>query len=429
MEILILVVFLTLSISALCSLFEATLYSTRMSTLEVARNEDRHRRAAKRFIRMKHDISTPTSAILILNTVANTAGAALAGMFAAQALGVSAVPAFSLVLTVAILFLSEILPKTLGATRWKLIWPYIVLPLDGIQKILKPAIWTTRKFSHLLTGGPEIPTVTEDEVRATILLGARSGELSAWELRLLNAVFHFDELLCRHVMVPRQEVVFLEPGWSLARCVETARKAKHTRYPVCRASLDQAIGLVHIKDLIGIGLDQPFELETILRPIRYVPETAPISQVLHEMQKTHQHMALVLDEYGTAAGIITLEIVLEQIVGSLQDEFDSERPEMVREADDRYVVLGHLPLSRINRELKLELAETKIDTLSGLLMSRLGRLLRSGDRIALPGAEAEVLEVQPGRGTRIRLHLEKGILTDEGGGDRAGKQGSGTGEG
>lgn len=424
MGILILVVLLTLTVSALCSLFEATLYSTRLSALEVARAGNRHRRAARRFIGMKHDISTPTSAILILNTVSNTAGAALAGMFAAQILGISAVPAFSIALTAAILFLSEILPKTLGATRWKTIWPYIVWPLDAMQKTLKPAIWATRKFSHLITGGPEFPSVTEDEVRATILLGARSGELSAWEHRLLNAVFHFDELLCRQVMIPRQEVVFFEPDWSVARCVETARKAKHTRYPVCRGSLDNAVGLIHIKDLTGMALDQPFDLETILRPIRYFPETAPISRVLNVMQKTHQHMAMVIDEYGTAVGIITLEIVLEQIVGSLQDEFDTERPEIVREAPDRFVVLGHLPLSRINRELELNLPESKIDSLTGLLMSRIGRLLRSGDRIALPGAEAEVLEVRPGRGTRIRLRLEREVQNGFGPPEGRGPDGS-----
>lgn len=412
MNILILVIFLTLFISGICSLFEAILYSTRMAVLEAARTEGNHRRVATRFLEMKKDITQPTSAILILNTIANTGGATLAGMYAVRVLGLQAMPLFSIGLTLAILFFSEILPKTFGVTRWRAVWPHIVWPLTGIQKILAPAVWATQKISSLFTRGNRSPSVTEKEILALIRLGAQSGELTQSELKMASAVFHFDELVCRQVMVPRQEIVFLDPGAPLAASLELAKKTKHTRYPLCEGTIDKAIGLVHIKDLVGVSQDSPIDLASIKRPLRYVPETMPINMLLREIQRTHQHMAMVIDEYGTTVGMITLEIVLEQIVGAVQDEFDSESPDIVRESPVEFIVKGHLPIGRINRELNLDLRAPKVDTLSGLLMSRIGRLLQPGDRIELEGATAEVLEARAGRGTCIRLRLAQPVDTE-----------------
>lgn len=141
METLLIVVGVTLGISAFCSLLEATLYSTRVATLEAARAEGRLRASAMRFLELKRDIAAPTSAILILNAVANTAGATFAGWLAAQAFGPGFVSLFSALLTLAILFLSEILPKTYGATKWKSLWPWLALPLDTLVRILRPAVW------------------------------------------------------------------------------------------------------------------------------------------------------------------------------------------------------------------------------------------------------------------------------------------------
>ncbi len=403
MGILILVIILTILISGMCSLFEATLYSTRMATVESAGRKGKRKRVAQLFIRMKKDIVVPTSAILILNTLANTGGATLAGMYAARELGSSWVPAFSAILTLGILLFSEILPKTYGAIHWRKLWSIIAWPLTGIEKILYPIVCLTQGFAHFFTGGNLTTTITEDEIVSMIRLGASSGELTAAELQLLNAVFHFDEMLCGQVMVPRPEVVFLDPRDSLEKCIANVKQTKHTRFPLCNGSLDEIIGLIHIKDLFGISSDSQIDLQTVARPLRSVPETMPISRLLRQMQKTRQHMALVVNEYGTTVGIITLENVLEQIVGSVQDEFDAEGPEIVLDGKDEYVVQGHLSLARLNRELKLDLYAADANTLSGLLVSRLGQLLKVGDVINLEGIAAKVLDVHRGRATRIRL--------------------------
>ena len=405
MTLLIAVAVLTVLISSLCSLFEATLFSARIGALEAEKSEGKRGRLAKRLIAMKTNIAQPTSAILVLNTVANTAGAAICGMFATTVLGRQWVPAVSAALVVAILFLGEVLPKTYGATHWQSIWHWIVWPLTIMQKGLKPAVWITQSFASLFSGGKDGPRVTEDEIQASIKLGGKSGELTQSEFQLLNAVFRFDDMLARHVMVPRVEVVFLDIGWSFEDWIAVAKRSRHTRFPLCEGSLDKVIGLVHIKDLIGLAADRDVDLRRVSRPLRHIPETLPISRLLREMQKTHQHMVLVDDEHGSVVGIVTMENVVEQIVGEVQDEFDSEPPEIVREGRGVFRVNGHLPLERLNRELNLNLSSRDVDTLSGLLVSHLNRLARAGDEVEFDGTLARVLEEQGGRATQVRIRV------------------------
>jgi CBS domain containing-hemolysin-like protein len=407
MTVLIIVVSVTVVISALCSLFEATLYSTRMGMLEArAVGAGWRSRAARHMMELKRNVAEPTSAILILNTVANTAGAAVAGMYAAQVLGPSNVPAFSAVLTLIILMFSEIIPKTVGAISWQIMWPYVVWPITFLRRGLKPAVWLTRKLADLLTGGKAHAAITEEEIQAVIRIGGAEGELSAGELQLLTNVFHFDETFVRQVMLPRRDIDFIDVHATLADCLATVEQTRHTRYPVCEGSLDQVIGLVHIKDLVGLNPDAPFDLRTLVRPLRTIPDTMPISKLLRQMQALRQHMASVTDEYGSLVGLITLENIIEQLIGAVRDEFDEETPEIVPEEGGVYKVLGSLPLDRLNRDLGLRLSSDEIDSISGLITEKIGRMLRVGDEVDLDGkVHAEVVETQGGRATWVRLVL------------------------
>lgn len=403
MTLLIVVAVLTVLISSICSLLEATLYSTRIGALEAEKSGGKRPALAGRLMEMKSEIARPTSAILVLNTIANTAGAAICGVLAAAVLGTQWVLPFAVLLTVLILLVGEILPKTIGATHWRGIWHRIVWPLTVMQKALAPAIWITQRFANLFSSSQGVPAVTEDEIQASIELGGKEGELSPSEMQLLNAVFRFDETLTRQVMVPRTDVVFLDVNWPLGKGFEVAKQSRHTRFPLCEGSLDSVVGLVHVKDLVGVASDQDVDLRSVSRPLGHVPETLPISQLLRQMQSSHQHMALVDDEYGAVVGIVTMENVVEQIVGAVQDEFDFESPEIVSEGGGVYKVSGQLPLERLNRELGLDLESHDVDSLSGLLVSRLNRLALAGDKVKLQGAVAHVIEEQDGRATQVRI--------------------------
>lgn len=414
MTVLFIVIATTLGISAICSLIEATLFSTRVATLEAARTGGPHTRSAQAMLSMKRDVSAPTSAILILNTVANTAGATIAGMLAAREYGASALPVFSAILTLAILFLSEILPKTMGAVHWKGLWPFIVWPLVLTQHALKPLIWVTKRFAEVFVKGTPPSVTTEAEILAMIRLGAKAGDLTPTELELLTSVFYFDEVIVRQIMVPRSEVVIFDLDWPVTRYREIIKETHHTRYPLCRNSLDNTIGVLHVKDLVGIPLEENLDVAKLARPLLSVPEKMPIRQLLREMQATHRHMVSVVDEYGTVIGIATLENVLEQIVGAVQDEFDNESPEIEEKEKGKYIVHGMTPVKRLNRHLNLSFkTPSNIDTISGLLMSKLDRLLKVGDRVQLDGATAEVIELVGNRAHKIRIDVPAQTATEE----------------
>lgn len=248
---------------------------------------------------------------------------------------------------------------------------------------------------------------SEEEIRALLMQAHIAGELSRSEHRLINAVFEFDELICRRVMLPRADVVYLDAGDSLAKLIETFNQTKHTRYPVCDGSLDKIVGVIHIKDLIGNAAVPDFEWSAVIRPPQYVPETMPVRRLLRQFQSTRQHLAFLVDEYGMVSGIVTLDNILEAIIGPVEDEFDDEQPEFVKEGPQVYLVSGNMSIDQINQRFGIRLEAHDVDTIAGLMMARTDKMLAAGDRVELAGATAEVLEVKGPRATRIRLTLSE----------------------
>jgi CBS domain containing-hemolysin-like protein len=151
---------------------------------------------------------------------------------------------------------------------------------------------------------------SEEEIRALLSQAHKQGELTRSEHRLLNAIFEFDDLVCRKIMIPRNDVTFFDVNCPISDCIETAKRTKHSRYPICEGSLDRIIGVVHIKDLIGISADECIDLKSMMRPPRFVPETISVNRLLRQFQATHQHMAFVVDEHGTMVGAVTIDYVL-----------------------------------------------------------------------------------------------------------------------
>jgi CBS domain containing-hemolysin-like protein len=246
---------------------------------------------------------------------------------------------------------------------------------------------------------------SEDEIRSLVAQAHAHGELTRSEHRLINAVFEFDDLICRRVMVPRAEVVFFTIGQPTAECLQVIRRRKHTRYPVCETSLDDTVGILHAKDLIGVDEEDEVDLRALARPAHRVPETMLVSRLLRHFQSSHQLMALVDDEYGTVVGVVTLENVLEQIVGSVEDEFDREESPIKEEGPGRFLVRGNAPLPMLGERLQLPLEAEEVDSISGFLTAQAGRPLQVGDRLDVTGAVAEVLEMDGTRATRIRVTL------------------------
>ena len=312
------------------------------------------------------------------------------------------------------LVLGEQAPKIAALRRPETAVLWCALPLKIFYYLSYPFMaalnFTTafllRKAGIEGTSEHEIPH-SEEEIRALLMQAHIAGELSRSEHRLINAVFDFDELICRRVMLPRADVVYLDANISNSEAIDIFHQTKHTRYPVCDGSLDKIVGVVHIKDLIGMSADTDFDLISVVRPPQYVPETMPVRRLLRQFQSTHQHLAFLVDEYGTVTGIVTLENILEAIIGPVEDEFDDEHSEIVSEGPKQYTISGNTSIDAINHRFGLKLEAHDVDTIAGLMIAHIDKLLAPGDRVELSGAIAEVLEVRGPRAILIRLTLSE----------------------
>lgn len=323
MTLVILVAAATVGISSICSLLEATLYSAQPATLEAARNRGgRRARAAQRMLALKHDVTAPTSAILIVNTIANTAGATLVGVLAVRAFGDSALVPVSIGLTVAILLLAEIMPKTYAATHWRRLWPAATWMLTALVTMLSPALRLVDAVMGLMATRARDAGVPKDEIRAMVRMGRRSGVIDATEAELLDATLALGHQRLGDIAVRPPRVVTLAPDATADDAVGEILTSLHTRYPLCRDDLDECVGLVHAKDLLAARPGTP--LSSLARFIERIDADTPLQDALRLMQAAHLHMVLVHDA-GRVVGVATLEDVLERVVGPVMDEFDSDK--------------------------------------------------------------------------------------------------------
>ena len=257
---------------------------------------------------------------------------------------------------------------------------------------------------------------SEEDIRAIMKESQVFGHLSKFEHRLINEVFEFDDMICRYVMVPRNEVEFLDVNEPFSKLLEKARKSKFTRYPVCDGSLDSLLGVVHTKDFLGLSADADadFDVKTLMREPTKVPENMPISDALKHFQTTHQLLTFVIDEYGAIIGIMTLENVLEKIVGPVDDEFDAlHQPKIRAIGEDKFIIQGSTHITDVERSLGLNLDQKDVDTVAGVLMSRSGKIPEKGDIVEFVGARAEILEVKNDHAEVIRFSLEESAGSDE----------------
>jgi len=303
----------------------------------------------------------------------------------------------------------ELVPKSIAIRSPAGVSLWTALPLYLFYWAAFPAIWLLNRAANAILRLIRIQPASEHEIAHSeeelrLLLASRhSARLSDSKRDLLDNVFELFERVARQVMLPRSDVVYLSTQKTLAENLELARKSGHTRFPLCDGELDSIVGVVHIKDLFRAN-QPPEDLTRIARPVKFVPETITLDRLLARMRTERLHLAAVLDEYGGVSGIVTLENVIEEIVGPIQDEFDAERPELVDRGGGVYQVSGAMLVVDLEDELGIEISDRDSDTVAGLALSGIGRRPRVGDRVELPGIVLEVLEVQGNRIRSLRLH-------------------------
>jgi CBS domain containing-hemolysin-like protein len=320
---------------------------------------------------------------------------------------ISLTAAFVTVSVLHIVF-GELVPKSLAIRKPRGTTLWTAMPLYGFYWAMFPAIWLLNRTANGILRLAGIKPASEAELAHTeeevrLLLASRHGaQLSDDKRDLLANVFELFDRVARQVMVPRADVVFLSLRKTLAENLALARASGHTRFPLCDGDLDQIVGVLHIKDLFRAEAP-PEDLRRLARPVKFVPESTPLDKLLARLRGERVHLAAVLDEYGGVAGIVTLENVIEEIVGPIQDEFDAEKPELVDRGGGVYQVSGSMLVIDLEDELGVEFSERDQDTVAGLVLSELGRRPRVGDRVELGALRLEVLDVQGNRIRSLRL--------------------------
>jgi len=321
------IVFMTVVVSFFASTCEAVLYSTRMGTLEACKAAGGNTKAVEHFLDMKKKIAVPIGCILIVNTIANTVGATMAGFYAADVFGHSIVTLFSITLTLLILFIGEIMPKTLGAVYWRSLWPIVVWPLYGLKYALFPAVLVTQQFANLFIRGKKQPQITEDEILAAVRMGASEGQITPGESKLVHNIIDLENKAVRDIMTPRTVIFSLEASMTVEDALEAVQGKGFTRIPIHEGDRENILGYVMVHDLFSAkALAQPDrKLKALARAISYTPATTNALALLSKFLKHRRHISVVIDEYGGVAGLVTLEDLIETLLGNeIVDETDRD---------------------------------------------------------------------------------------------------------
>ena len=327
--------------------------------------------------------------------------------------GVAFVISFA-VLTYLSVVLGELVPKAVALQRAEMLAVALAVPIDVLSRVFSPVVWVLQHSANgvlRLLGVKPAPAgmiaFTRDDIRHSVAAAEDVGEIETAEEEMLYKVFDFAEKEAADVMVPRPDVVALPIELGPEEALRLVLDSPYTRYPVYRESLDDVLGILHIRALVAALNDHTLAevaIEELLRPAYVVPETKDLGALLAEFRKTNQHMAVVVDEYGAMAGIVTLEDVLEEIVGDIEDEFDLPDESVERVSESTIRIDGSFTIDDFNEQFGTELETDDFHTVAGYVFGHLGRAAQVGDEVSERTLAFRVLETS---GTRIqRLEVE-----------------------
>ncbi len=339
------------------------------------------------------------------------------GRFGTGAAHTVAIAASFLLITFLHVVVGELVPKTVAISHAESTALAVSWPLRFFRFLFYPLIAIMNRAANLLVKAMRLTPPTdaslahsEAELRMILAVSRKSGVLSESHGRLLANALDFADRAVRQIMVPRGDVLWLDLNRSYAENSARAREFGHTRLPLCDGTIDHVVGIVHVKDLFGAPPPSadPKKLQTLARPPLYVPENAKIQQALALFQRQKFHLGIVVDEYGGTAGLVTLEDILEELIGDIQDEFDQESPKVQTQTDGRLLLDAALTIAELEAVTGAhEVIDEDVDTIGGLVQARLGRLARVGDAIPFGGRTLEVIRVKGRRILRVAVSKPK----------------------
>ena len=412
------ILIILLILSAFFSSAETAL--TTVNKIRIRSLADEGNKRAKSVLKVTDDSGKMLSAILIGNNIVNLSAASLTTSLA-YSFGGSMVAIASGILTVLILLFGEITPKTTATIHSEKMSLLYAPVIHFFMKVMTPFIFVINGLSTVVLlllrvdAKAKDTAMTETELRTIVEVSHEDGVIESDEREMINNVFDLGDAKAKDVMVPRVHVTFADINSTYAELIEIFREDKFTRLPIFEDTTDNVVGTINMKDLLLYDNTKEFNIRDILREAYFTYEYKSISELLVEMRQASFNIAIVLDEYGETAGLITLEDILEEIVGEIHDEYDENEEDFIHEISDReYIVEGSINLDDLNDRLDLNLSSEEYDSLGGFIIEYLDRLPEKGDSITTEEGIRMVVEtLDKNRIESVHLYLPEPASNDD----------------
>ncbi|MBC7331595.1 MAG: HlyC/CorC family transporter [Synergistetes bacterium] len=414
-----LLLFVCISLSAFFSAAETALISlSKTKILALVKNDSTRSKAWESFL---NDPQRFLVTILIGNNLVNISASALATSLSLKLLPNIGIGLAVGLMTLVILVFGEITPKGLALRYAERFSRYVIYLIYLLSFVCYPAVVVFSKLVDLLGGSKKkflYPLVTREELE--LLLSRRDEvELEEEERKIIRSVINLEDKVVREIMIPRPDMVCLEASTPIKSVVRVISEYGHSRIPVYEGNIDNIIGVLYAKDLIPLMADGKWDekVGNVVRTPYFVPETKLVKELFDELRQKKIHIAIVVDEYGGTSGLVTMEDILEEIVGEIEDEYDKELPVIEKIGENVYVVDGRMNLEELLElfeiEPDMELDEREYDTVAGLLFTLFGRIPKSGEEISFKGLKLKVLDVKKNRIRKVMISKEKEVLNEE----------------
>jgi len=399
---------LCLILSAFFSSAETALFSiSKVKALHLAKEG---RRTDRLMHAMKEDSNKLLTTILIGNNFVNIGASSIATVISMEYFHSNAVGISTGIMTLLILVFGEIFPKSFAAHNNVLVARIVIFPLFWMSKFFMPLTFVLNFIPGIIGSLGGTPAVTEDELMTMVEVVEEEGEIKEEEMEFISNIFEFDDTSASEVMTPRTDMYVIEINDELN--IKSILKSGFTRIPVIDGTIDKIVGILNIKDLFskfhqlcGSGSLVHVNVKEIMREPYFLPESKKLDSILHEFKRLKSHMSIVIDEHGGVSGIVTLEDILEEIVGEITDETDRLDPHIVKLKGDKWIVLGKTEIDEINKTLGINIAESsEYDTFSGYILEKTGKIPEIGEIVKLDNYTATVNERD---GNRIKTFIFK----------------------
>jgi CBS domain containing-hemolysin-like protein len=410
------IVLVLVSILGLSFFAASEIAITRMNRVRAYRLREEGRRGSGSLIRIVENPAPYLNVVLFLTLLFTIGGTTIATAFAVRHFHNAGEIVATIVMTLVLFVFAEVTPKTFAIQRTDRVALVIAPPVAFLGRVLGPFANALLKLANILMPGKglkEGPYITEQELMASAAVASEEGEIQEEEKELIHSIFEFGDTIVREVMVPRPDVIAIEDTATLRDVQALVLEHGYSRIPVFHEDLDDVVGVVFAKDVLKAMHqgDGDRSLAEICRPAHVVPESKRVADLLREMQKEKFHQAIVVDEYGSITGIVALEDLLEELVGEITDEYDTEEPDVVEVRDGVYRVSGKTSIDDVNEVLGAELPDEEWDTVAGLVLDLFGRVPDEGEDTVFQSLRFKVEDVRGRRVATVLITREP--VTDE----------------